>query len=64
MPKCGVCNEQEFKYKCPKCKLRYCSLACFKIHKETPCGPDAIANSTSASSGNINNNDSSNINQK
>ncbi|KAG9587323.1 hypothetical protein KCU77_g10487, partial [Aureobasidium melanogenum] len=32
---CGVCTQNESKYKCPSCRLRYCSLACFKQHKET-----------------------------
>ncbi|KAF1991491.1 hypothetical protein K402DRAFT_400226 [Aulographum hederae CBS 113979] len=30
---CGVCNTGTPKYKCPNCKLRYCSLACFTTHK-------------------------------
>ncbi|KAL2933058.1 Zinc finger HIT domain-containing protein 3 [Bienertia sinuspersici] len=34
---CKVCNEAKSKYKCPACLLPYCSLACFKKHKETPC---------------------------
>ncbi|KAF9166155.1 hypothetical protein DFQ26_008561 [Actinomortierella ambigua] len=29
---CIVCQTNEFKYKCPTC-----SLACYKIHKESPC---------------------------
>ncbi|SCU86893.1 LAFA_0E03620g1_1 [Lachancea sp. 'fantastica'] len=28
--KCQICNEQDSKYKCPKCGIRYCSLICFK----------------------------------
>ncbi|KAK6002388.1 hypothetical protein QM012_002026 [Aureobasidium pullulans] len=32
---CGVCRQNESKYKCPSCQLRYCSIACFKQHKET-----------------------------
>lgn len=28
--KCGICCENDAKYKCPKCGLRYCSLACYK----------------------------------
>eukprot|EP00028_Trichosphaerium_sp_Am-I-7-wt_P008764 CAMPEP_0168521362 /NCGR_PEP_ID=MMETSP0405-20121227/8620_1 /TAXON_ID=498012 /ORGANISM="Trichosphaerium sp, Strain Am-I-7 wt" /LENGTH=163 /DNA_ID=CAMNT_0008542585 /DNA_START=34 /DNA_END=521 /DNA_ORIENTATION=- len=31
-PVCGVCDEQPSKYKCPKCRVHYCSLACFKKH--------------------------------
>jgi hypothetical protein len=29
---CVVCSECESKYKCPKCLIRYCSLACFRSH--------------------------------
>ncbi|CEP63177.1 Hit1p LALA0_S07e04148g [Lachancea lanzarotensis] len=28
--KCQICSAQDSKYKCPKCGVRYCSLACFK----------------------------------
>ncbi|KAJ6687147.1 ZINC FINGER HIT DOMAIN-CONTAINING PROTEIN 3 [Salix purpurea] len=35
--KCQVCNEAESKYKCPSCRVPYCSLVCFNKHKETPC---------------------------
>lgn len=28
--KCGICHEQPAKYRCPKCSVRYCSLACYK----------------------------------
>ncbi|XP_021767445.1 zinc finger HIT domain-containing protein 3-like [Chenopodium quinoa] len=34
---CKVCNDAKSKYKCPACLVPYCSLACFKKHKETPC---------------------------
>ncbi|CAJ1968313.1 unnamed protein product [Sphenostylis stenocarpa] len=34
---CQVCNEAPSKYKCPSCYLPYCSLVCFKKHKELPC---------------------------
>ncbi|KAH9623215.1 hypothetical protein KSS87_006217 [Heliosperma pusillum] len=34
---CLVCSEAKSKYKCPTCVIPYCSLACFKKHKETPC---------------------------
>lgn len=33
MTKCEVCSIIESKYKCPKCSIRYCSLECFKAHK-------------------------------
>ena len=28
--KCQICDLEVSKYKCPKCAIRYCSLACFK----------------------------------
>ncbi|CAF98535.1 unnamed protein product [Tetraodon nigroviridis] len=31
---CNVCSEQTPKYRCPACKIRYCSLVCYKKHKE------------------------------
>ncbi|CAO2824524.1 unnamed protein product [Amaranthus hypochondriacus] len=34
---CKVCNEAKSKYKCPACLIPYCSLVCYKKHKETPC---------------------------
>ncbi|KAL3517766.1 hypothetical protein ACH5RR_020355 [Cinchona calisaya] len=34
---CKVCEEAESKYKCPSCLIPYCSLLCFKKHKEIPC---------------------------
>uniref|UniRef100_F6HZV5 HIT-type domain-containing protein n=1 Tax=Vitis vinifera TaxID=29760 RepID=F6HZV5_VITVI len=34
---CKVCNEAASKYKCPSCLIPYCSLVCFKKHKEIPC---------------------------
>ncbi|WPH03402.1 Hypothetical protein R9X50_00628200 [Acrodontium crateriforme] len=33
VPKCGVCQTEDSKYKCPVCELRYCSINCFKAHK-------------------------------
>ncbi|KAL5009814.1 hypothetical protein ScPMuIL_012119 [Solemya velum] len=35
--KCQVCNEVVSKYRCPKCLLVYCSLSCFKDHKDNLC---------------------------
>ncbi|KAF4620573.1 hypothetical protein D9613_000274 [Agrocybe pediades] len=37
-PQCQVCLENDYKYTCPLCQLVYCSLACFKKHKEKDCG--------------------------
>ncbi|ESN91730.1 hypothetical protein HELRODRAFT_185198 [Helobdella robusta] len=34
-PMCGVCSEILSKYKCPKCYLRYCSLSCYKQHRDS-----------------------------
>ncbi|VWU53124.1 conserved protein, unknown function, partial [Hepatocystis sp. ex Piliocolobus tephrosceles] len=30
---CNVCNETEYKYTCPYCEKKYCSLICSKKHK-------------------------------
>ncbi|XP_073140073.1 uncharacterized protein [Henckelia pumila] len=35
--KCEVCAESQSKYKCPICLIPYCSLICFKKHKEILC---------------------------
>ncbi|KAL6564559.1 hypothetical protein OROMI_016009 [Orobanche minor] len=35
--KCEVCEKALSKYKCPICLIPYCSLVCFKKHKEIPC---------------------------
>ena len=32
--KCQICNEKEFKYICPKCKIFYCSIDCYKNHNK------------------------------
>jgi len=34
---CEVCAANRHKYKCPKCIIKYCCLACFKSHKEQLC---------------------------
>ncbi len=34
---CDVCKSVEKKYKCPACGIFYCSLGCFKVHKEHSC---------------------------
>ncbi|XP_059207771.1 zinc finger HIT domain-containing protein 3 isoform X2 [Centropristis striata] len=49
MQLCSVCSEHIPKYKCPACKIRYCSLGCYKRHKDaclpveqsTPPDPEA-----------------------
>ncbi|XP_050409013.1 zinc finger HIT domain-containing protein 3 [Patella vulgata] len=37
--KCEVCNENDFKYKCPQCRIKYCSVKCYKQHKAEVCKP-------------------------
>ena len=34
---CAVCQDATPKYRCPTCKIQYCSVACFKQHKEAGC---------------------------
>ncbi|XP_053473991.1 zinc finger HIT domain-containing protein 3 [Ictalurus furcatus] len=37
---CVVCSEKIPKYRCPVCRIRYCSLGCFKKHKnDDSCQP-------------------------
>lgn len=31
--KCEMCNQNEYKYKCPRCLIKTCSLACCRQHK-------------------------------
>jgi hypothetical protein len=42
---CEVCNQEQYKYKCPTCRITYCSVPCFKRHKQEPCQapPQAVA---------------------
>ncbi|XP_078081109.1 zinc finger HIT domain-containing protein 3 isoform X2 [Mustelus asterias] len=40
MRMCRVCGEQPPKYRCPRCELRYCSVGCYKKHKDD-CKPRA-----------------------
>ncbi|SBT74788.1 conserved Plasmodium protein, unknown function [Plasmodium malariae] len=30
---CNVCKEKTYKYRCPFCEIKYCSLICSKTHK-------------------------------
>ncbi|XP_041377232.1 zinc finger HIT domain-containing protein 3-like [Gigantopelta aegis] len=41
---CEVCRKEVSKYKCPKCVARYCSVGCYKSHKENNCSPLKIIN--------------------
>ncbi|KAF9586754.1 hypothetical protein BGW38_000005 [Lunasporangiospora selenospora] len=34
---CGICKVQVFKYICPRCNLRYCSLQCFQDKSHNQC---------------------------
>lgn len=34
---CRVCNENESKYTCSSCLVEYCSVVCYKRHKENAC---------------------------
>nr|CAG4650647.1 EOG090X0JQ4 [Sida crystallina] len=43
MVKCEICSNNPFKYKCPTCLIKYCSLVCYKLHKENPCQKPVIA---------------------
>ncbi|XP_062619350.1 zinc finger HIT domain-containing protein 3-like [Saccostrea cucullata] len=36
---CEVCQANVSKYKCPKCIIKYCSVSCYKLHKESVCKP-------------------------
>jgi len=29
---CGVCGKVEFKYRCPRCDLKTCSVPCISKH--------------------------------
>ncbi|RUS18303.1 hypothetical protein BC937DRAFT_88941 [Endogone sp. FLAS-F59071] len=34
---CGICQKQFAKYTCPRCNLKYCSLACYKDETHVSC---------------------------
>ncbi|PNF30340.1 Zinc finger HIT domain-containing protein 3 [Cryptotermes secundus] len=44
--KCGICETQESKYKCPSCRLVYCSLNCWKEHQKIKCESVSLPNNT------------------
>ncbi|KAK1412645.1 hypothetical protein QVD17_34062 [Tagetes erecta] len=46
---CKVCSKADFRYKCPICLIPYCSLLCFKKHKEISCVKPAPAPENAAS---------------
>ena len=37
---CGVCEAVQHKYKCPRCAILYCSIACFQRHNKGNCNED------------------------
>ncbi|KAJ9132651.1 hypothetical protein NKR23_g11111 [Pleurostoma richardsiae] len=46
---CGICGEQPGKYKCPRCRMPYCSVACSRIHRDNhPPDPPATENNPAA----------------
>ncbi|KAI3960047.1 hypothetical protein MKW98_016771 [Papaver atlanticum] len=47
---CEVCKDAISKYKCPSCLAPYCSLTCYKKHKETPCSKQVTSNAETPSS--------------
>ncbi|KAG8722037.1 hypothetical protein FRC08_007806 [Ceratobasidium sp. 394] len=46
-PKCQICDTEIFKYTCPKCSVLYCSVACYKRHKNESAGCDTSGVSSS-----------------
>ncbi|XP_026727079.1 zinc finger HIT domain-containing protein 2 [Trichoplusia ni] len=34
---CGLCNDKQSKYCCPRCEIFYCSLDCYKSEKHQEC---------------------------
>eukprot|EP00040_Diaphanoeca_grandis_P013371 m.67575 g.67575 ORF g.67575 m.67575 type:complete len:434 (+) comp23836_c0_seq1:309-1610(+) len=34
---CGLCETQGSRYTCPRCKIRYCSLTCYKGERHAEC---------------------------
>ncbi|KAK9975362.1 hypothetical protein ABG768_023413 [Culter alburnus] len=50
MQLCGVCSEHVPKYRCPACRIRYCSVSCFKRHKDDDsCHPTKESDPVSSS---------------
>ncbi|KAK7031526.1 hypothetical protein R3P38DRAFT_3313593 [Favolaschia claudopus] len=37
--KCQICSENDSKYTCSGCAVVYCSVPCYKKHKEVSCAP-------------------------
>ncbi|KII92705.1 hypothetical protein PLICRDRAFT_51063 [Plicaturopsis crispa FD-325 SS-3] len=47
--RCQICSEKESKYTCSKCMVLYCSVPCYKIHKDSSCTPSQALSSGSGS---------------
>ncbi|XP_075707009.1 zinc finger HIT domain-containing protein 3 isoform X2 [Rhinoderma darwinii] len=43
---CCVCSVETAKYRCPRCRLRYCSLECCTRHKEGCVPKEALRSSS------------------
>ena len=43
---CSVCRRDQRKYKCPACSAGYCSLPCYKSHKEICQSPEKVVETT------------------
>lgn len=39
---CEVCKKNPFKYRCPACNMKTCSLACVNGHKKQVCNIDSL----------------------
>ncbi|XP_011312038.1 zinc finger HIT domain-containing protein 3 [Fopius arisanus] len=39
MRNCCICSAESAAYKCPTCRQLYCSSACCRSHKSSPCSP-------------------------
>ncbi|TDH74123.1 uncharacterized protein CCR75_002944 [Bremia lactucae] len=39
---CEVCTTADAKYKCPTCRVPYCSIVCYKKHKDMLCKPKPL----------------------
>ncbi|KAJ7637027.1 hypothetical protein FB45DRAFT_908045 [Roridomyces roridus] len=40
--KCQICTINDSKYTCSGCTTVYCSVPCYKKHKEVPCAPERV----------------------
>ena len=39
---CEVCKKNPFKYRCPACNMKTCSLTCVNGHKKQVCDIDSL----------------------